>query len=109
MPGVSAVVVSYNAREYLRRTLRALRCQRGVELEMVVVDNASGDGSAKMVAAEFPEVTLIASESNLGLAEGVNRGLAVAQHQFICTSVLTTSPAAAATTCPLGSISVSAR
>ena len=47
-------------------------------MEVIVVDNASTDGSAGMVAAEFPEVLLTASSVNLGYAEGNNRALAQA-------------------------------
>jgi N-acetylglucosaminyl-diphospho-decaprenol L-rhamnosyltransferase len=80
---VSAVVVTYNSREYLRRTLRALGDQAGVELEILVVDNGSSDGSAEVVRAEFPRVHLL-ERDNRGLAGGANAGMAVAQGSYIC-------------------------
>src|SRR3954447_26298656 len=43
-------------------------------MEVVVIDNASGDGTAEMVAAEHPEVELIASPANLGFAAATNLG-----------------------------------
>lgn len=75
---VSAVIVSFNRRELLRRSLRAVREQTHRPAAVVVVDNASQDGSAQMVAAEFPEVRLIQMESNIGGAGGFAAGMAAA-------------------------------
>ena len=67
---VGAVVVSYNRREILREVLsQALAQTRPVD-EVVVLDNNSGDGTADMVAREFPQVTLLALSENLGAAGG---------------------------------------
>lgn len=76
MSRVSAIVVSYRVRELLRRCLRTVFEQRGVEVECWVVDNASDDGSADMVAAEFPEARLVRSAENLGFARANNLALA---------------------------------
>lgn len=73
---VSYVIVSYNGREFLRRCLASLyEHTRDVEFEVVVVDNASLDGTPEMVAAEFPQVTLVRRPDNAGFAHGVNEGL----------------------------------
>ena len=73
------IIVSYNVRDLLRRCLTALSDDLArsptLQATIVVVDNASGDGSAAMVAQEFPAVELIASAENLGFAGGNNRGL----------------------------------
>jgi N-acetylglucosaminyl-diphospho-decaprenol L-rhamnosyltransferase len=66
---VSVLIVSWNAREHLTRCLRALAA---TPHEVIVVDNASADGSADMVRRDFPAVRLIASPRNLGFAGGVN-------------------------------------
>lgn len=76
--GIAVVIVSYNTRELLRQALGSvLRAQRpaGSELSVIVVDNASQDGSAAMVAADFPQVTLIESPANLGFTGGNNLAL----------------------------------
>ena len=75
---LSVCIVNWNTREYLRECLTALQNYppQGQEMEVLVVDNASMDGSAQMVAAEFPAVQLIASAANLGYAEGNNLALA---------------------------------
>ena len=73
---ISIVTVSFNGREYLRRCLRSLlKHTRGLEYEVVVVDNASQDGSADMVAAEFPSVRLLRRSSNAGLSTALNQGI----------------------------------
>ena len=74
---LSICIVNWNTRDYLRECLAALTQYPpdGLEMEILVVDNASSDGSALMVAAEFPAVRLIASAINLGYAEGNNLAL----------------------------------
>ena len=73
------VIVSYNVRDLLRACLQSvyedLARTPGLTAEVVVVDNASADGSADMVAEEFPLVHLVASQENLGFARGNNVGL----------------------------------
>jgi hypothetical protein len=73
-PSLSVIIVSYNTRDDLRRCLTALR-QSTIRAEVIVVDNASSDGSAEMVRHEFPEVKLLESERNLYFCAGNNRGL----------------------------------
>jgi hypothetical protein len=73
---LSIVIVSYNGRDYLRSCLRSLlEHTRGLEYEVVVVDNASQDGSADMVAADFPSVRLLRRPSNAGLSTALNQGI----------------------------------
>lgn len=74
-PAVSILIVNWNAREPLARGLQALRA---APFQIIVVDNASQDGSADLVAREFPGVTLLREPENRGFAGGVNRARAVA-------------------------------
>lgn len=72
---LAVIIVSYNVRELLRGCLRAVIASQhtpGVDCDVWVIDNASADGSAAMVAAEFPTVHCIASRENLGFARGNN-------------------------------------
>lgn len=81
---LSICIVSYNCRELLRRCLRSIGEHRGsLDLEVIVVDNASSDGTVAMVAAEFPQVDVMASERNLGFAGGTNLGMAVARGEVL--------------------------
>jgi len=70
---LSVIVVSYNTRDFLRRCLASL----GQEHEIIVVDNASVDGSLEMVREEFPWVVLIANDINLGFGAANNQGFDV--------------------------------
>ena len=72
---ISIIIVSYNGREHLRRCLASLQAyEPTAESEVIVVDNDSRDGSADVVASEFPDVRLERIPRNLGFAAGANRG-----------------------------------
>ncbi len=76
MRDISVIIVSWNAREHLRHCLESLRQTGGTLVrEVVVVDNASADGSPELVASQFPEVHLVRSKENLGFARANNLGL----------------------------------
>lgn len=76
---LAVIIVSYNVRDLLRACLRAtydsLAASPELQAEVMVVDNASTDASAEMVAAEFPQARLTVSSKNLGFAGGNNLAL----------------------------------
>ncbi len=78
VPGgiVAVVVLNWNRRDDTLACLRSLALVEVPPLLVIVVDNASADGSAEAVASEFPRVELIRNEANLGFAEGNNIGIA---------------------------------
>jgi GT2 family glycosyltransferase len=79
----SIIIVSFNTRDVLRQCLQSVVDNaHGIEAEIIVVDNASSDGSAEMVEEEFPQVRLIRSNVNLGFASGNNRALAEARGRY---------------------------
>ncbi|MBN8689775.1 MAG: glycosyltransferase family 2 protein [Armatimonadetes bacterium] len=83
---LSILIVNWNTKDCLRACLASLRAHPSQgETEVIVVDNHSTDGSADMVAAEFPEVILIRSNSNLGYAAGNNLAIASAKGDFLLT------------------------
>ena len=74
---VRAVVVSWNGAHLLPNCLDSLLAQTvAADLEVVVVDNASEDGTAAMLAERYPGVVVVASETNLGFAGGADLGVA---------------------------------
>src|SRR6478672_10080719 len=75
-PQLSVIVVSYNVRELLRACLGSLRAA-GAELSLqtLVVENASADGSAAMVVADFPEVELLDLGQNAGFSAANNAAI----------------------------------
>jgi len=82
---LSVVIVNWNARDHLRDCLASLAAQSHRDLEILVVDNGSRDGSTEMAAADFPAVRVLRSAENLGFAEGCNRGFAAATGPWIAT------------------------
>ena len=84
MLDLSIVIVNWNVRDLLRRCLHSILADlQTCRFEIIVVDNASTDGSVEMVHQEFPQVRLIASEVNLGYTGGNNRGIAASQGRYI--------------------------
>ena len=83
MVDLSVVVLSWNVRDLLRQCLRStLANNRPAATEIIVVDNASGDGSVEMVRAEFPDVRLIVNVTNRGYTGGNNDGIAAATGRY---------------------------
>jgi N-acetylglucosaminyl-diphospho-decaprenol L-rhamnosyltransferase len=81
---VSVCIVNWNCRDLLRSCLQSLHDQpQGVRLETIVVDNASTDGAADMVAEEFPEVILLRNSSNSGFSRGNNQAAEKAQGRYL--------------------------
>ncbi len=81
MTGLGAVVVSYNARGHLLDCLRSLRAE-GVS-QVVVVDNASSDGSAEAVREFDPEVVVVETGANLGFGTAANRGVELVAGDYV--------------------------
>jgi GT2 family glycosyltransferase len=78
MPRLAIVIVSWNVRELLRRCLHAVErslAGSGVSYTIVVVDNASSDGTPAMLRAEFAQVRLLEAGGNLGFVRGNNLAL----------------------------------
>src|SRR5690606_15305877 len=73
---VSVIIVAWNSGAVLHRCLRALG---GRAAEIIVVDNASADGTTGTLAAEFPGVRLVALAANIGFGPAVNRGARLAR------------------------------
>lgn len=73
-PDVSVIVLTWNGRAYLAPCLEALFAQTGVDFEVIVVDNASTDGTPDLVRSRFPRARLVVLGENLGFASGNNAG-----------------------------------
>lgn len=98
---LSVIVASWNTRELLADCLTsALHSASSLgfsQCELIVVDNASTDGSAEMVATAFPSARLIKNADNLGFARANNQALIVAQGRYV---LLLNSDATLGETCP---------
>lgn len=84
-PLVSVIVVSFNGIRLLPACLESLHTQTYPRREVVLVDNASIDGSVEWVRDRFPDVRIVRNETNRGFAAGCNAGIAVAEGSIIAT------------------------
>ena len=81
---VSLLIVNWNTRDWLRQCLGSIReTAGGIPHEVIVVDNASEDGSAEMVREEYPDVRLHASSENEGFAKGINTAYAISSGRYV--------------------------
>lgn len=80
----SIIIVNWNTRDILRDCLESVYQQTDPNgLEVIVVDNASSDGSQEMVRQDFPQVRLIANEENRGFAAANNQGMEIAKGRYV--------------------------
>ena len=82
IPALSVVMVSYNTRELLDQCLKSIARETRVDHEVIVVDNASEDGTPSFVACRHPRVRLIANSENVGFSAGNNQGLKHASGRY---------------------------
>ncbi|MFI5386136.1 MAG: glycosyltransferase family 2 protein [Fimbriimonadales bacterium] len=82
-PPVSIIVLNFNGRSYLQGCLDSVKAQDYPSFEIVLVDNASTDGSVDFIRERYPEVRLVCGKTNLGFAGGNNTGVDVAAHDLI--------------------------
>ena len=85
LPFVSVIVLNYNGRQYLTDCLSALQRQiyPADRFEVVLVDNASTDGSVEFVRRMFPNVRVIENKVNLGFAGGNNAGIRATDGEYV--------------------------
>ena len=81
---LSVIIVNWNAASYLPAALDALYAARGhLDMEVLLVDNASSDNSLELVRTRYPQVIILANERNLGFAAGNNQGIRRARGRYI--------------------------
>lgn len=82
---VSIVIVTWNGKKYALECLDSIRELGSIlEIEVVVVDNASTDGTPQAIREHHPEVKLIQNEANLGFAKANNIGIAATSGAYVC-------------------------
>jgi GT2 family glycosyltransferase len=83
LPWLSVIIPNWNGIRHLSTCLNALRYQTYPNLEVILVDNASTDESVALVGRDYPEVTIMQLDENLGLTGGINRGIQIARGEII--------------------------
>lgn len=80
---VSIIIISFNTRDLTRKCLASVLKSSIRPLEVIVVDNASVDGSVEMIRQEFPQVRLIENRENVGFAKANNQAIRQAQGEYV--------------------------
>ena len=83
---LSIIIVNWNVRELLRKCLASIRREMLLapgDYEIIVIDNASADGSVEMLRSDFPDIARIESAVNLGFGAGCNKAYAKASGEFV--------------------------
>jgi GT2 family glycosyltransferase len=81
---LSLIIVSWKVKELLKNCLISVFHNPGqVPLEVIVVDNNSGDGSVEMIEKEFPQVRLIENRENMGFGRACNQGIRIARGEYL--------------------------
>jgi GT2 family glycosyltransferase len=83
VPRLSVVVLSYNGMDHLPECLHTIHAQDFSDIEVIVVDNGSTDGSGAYISASWPSVRLIALKDNTGFCAGMNRGIEEARSDLV--------------------------
>jgi len=85
MLDLSIIIVSWNAKAYLLECLQSLKSEaNSCQAEIIIVDNASTDGSVEAVREEFSHVKLVVNTANLGFAKANNIGIEQSAGRYIC-------------------------
>ena len=82
-PLISVIVLNYNGKKYLKKCFNSLEQQTYPYCEIILIDNASTDGSVKYVKEKFPSVKIIQNKENLGYAEANNKATEIAKGKYL--------------------------
>lgn len=81
---LSVIIVSYNVRRLLLDCLSSLEAAcRGLDHEVIVVDNASGDGTVDVIRETYPRINVLANSENVGFARANNQGYKISRGEFV--------------------------
>jgi GT2 family glycosyltransferase len=81
---LSIIIVNYNVKEFLQNLIHSIeKASNNITKEIIVIDNASNDGSVELIREKFPNIKLIANHTNLGFGKANNLGLKEAKGKYI--------------------------
>lgn len=82
---LSVIILNYNVRYFLEQCVRSCeRALKGMDGEIIVIDNNSPDDSCEMMKEHFPHITLIENKENVGFSKANNQAVKVAQGEYVC-------------------------
>lgn len=81
---LSIIIVNYNVKEFLQNLIHSIeKASSNISKEIIIIDNASDDGSTEIVKEKFPSVKFISNKINIGFGKANNQGLEIAQGKYI--------------------------
>lgn len=81
---LSIIIVNYNVKEFLQNLIHSIeKASLNLTTEIIIIDNASDDGSVEFIREKFPQINLIANKTNLGFGKANNIGLKQAKGKYI--------------------------
>ena len=81
---LSIIIVNYNVKEFLQNLIHSIfKSALNISYEIIIIDNASDDGSVEFIKDKFPEIKLISNEKNLGFSKANNLGLKIAKGKYL--------------------------
>jgi GT2 family glycosyltransferase len=81
---LSIIIVNYNVKEFLQNLIHSIhKAAQNLTYEIIIIDNASSDGSVEFISEKFPEIKLIPNDVNLGFGKANNQGLKIAKGNYI--------------------------
>ena len=81
---LSIIIVNYNVKEFVKNLLISLeKALKNFTSEIIIIDNASSDGSVEDIKNKFPTIKLIANKNNVGFGKANNQGLEIADGEYI--------------------------
>lgn len=81
---LSIIIVNYNVKEFIQNLIHSIvKAAVGVQYEVIIIDNASDDGSVEFIKGKFPDVKLISNSVNRGFSKANNQGLAIAKGEYL--------------------------
>jgi GT2 family glycosyltransferase len=76
MKDISIIIVNYNVKEFVLNLISSIeKSSKNLAVEVIIVDNASSDGSVELIRNRFPNVKLIANSENIGFGKANNQGI----------------------------------
>ena len=83
MKDLSVIIINYNVKEFLLNLLGSLsKALKNISSEIIIVDNASDDGSVEILRKKFPKIKLIANKNNVGFGAANNQALKIAKGKY---------------------------
>ena len=79
----TVVIPNYNGLKFLKPCLESLKRQSEQDFALIIIDNASTDGSIEFIKEEYPSIELIQNQENLGFSKAVNQGIAATKTPYV--------------------------